>query len=98
MTLFSDLASTADGLFGAGMGGWVLGAFLIGIFLFPLIFLSRTKPVSEKTFLFLAGATMTFDVGVGWWQPWTLIFVFALVLWGGFLFRSGGTSGGGGVG
>lgn len=90
MTLFSDLANTADGLFGVGVGRWVLGVFLIGIFLFPLVFLSRTRPVSEKTFLFLIGLGIVFDVGVGWFDAWTVVFIMVLILWGGLIFREQG--------
>jgi hypothetical protein len=96
MTLFDDLAANMDSLVGTGVGGWVLGIFVIAVLLIPLVFLSRTKSVSEKAFFFLGGAGLVFDVGVGWWQPWTLVFIFGLLIWGGLLFRREG--GGEGMG
>jgi len=96
MTVFDDLAGTMDLLVGAGVGRWVLGTFVIVVLMMPLVFLSRSKSVPEVAFAFLGGTGLVFDVGVGWWDQWTLLFIFVLVLWGGYAFRRGG--GGEGIG
>lgn len=98
MTVFDDLEATADSLVGAGAGGWVLGAVMVFVIMFPLalaIFMSKNAGTAGTIFVLSAAAfAVVFNVGVGWWESWSLVFIAVIILFGWWVSKTSGQGGG----
>jgi len=98
MSVFDDLASAMDGLVGAGMGGWVLGAIIVFALIFPLalaMFMSKGAGSSATMLVFMVSAFgVVFNVGVGWWDPWAVVFIAVIILFAWWVSKNAGDGGG----
>lgn len=98
MSVFDDLASAMDGLVGAGTGGWVLGAIVLFALIFPIalaMFMSRGSQKSATVLILMISAFgVIFNVGVGWWDAWAVVFIAIFILFAWWISRTAGEGGG----
>jgi hypothetical protein len=98
LNVFDDLESTADSLFGAGAGGWVLGGIMVFAILLPLalVFYVRGGGTSGMMFVAIAAIfAIAFNVGVGWWEPWSAVFILGMLAFVWWLVRGPASNQGG---
>lgn len=97
MTIFNDLETAMESLVGAGLGGWLLGTVVVAAVLFPIamsILLSRSAGnAGTMLVLIVAAFAVVFNVGVGWWDSWSLVFIAIIILFGWWMSKGSGTGG-----
>jgi hypothetical protein len=97
LNVFNDLETTADSLFGAGAGGWVLGGIMVFAILLPLALVLYVKGGGTSGMMLVIAASIfaiAFNVGVGWWEPWSAVFIVAMLAFSWWLLRGSGNPGG----
>lgn len=98
MSVFDDLESAMDGLVGTGAGGWILGAIVVFAIIFPLalgMFMSKNAGNGAVMLILMGGAfAVVFNVGVGWWDAWAVVFIAIIILFSWWISRSSGDGGG----
>lgn len=96
MPVFDELETAADSLLGSGVGGWVLGAVMVVALLLPIglaLFAKNAGKSGQVFILVIAAFAIVFDVGVGWWEPWTLVFIALVIGFSWWMFKGGGEGG-----
>jgi len=96
MTIFDDLATAMGSLVGdAALGSWLLGALVVIALLLPIGLVFRKGGNGTVLILVTSGLAVTFNVGVGWWDTWAVVFIALIILMGWWVSKS--PSGEGGV-
>lgn len=97
MTIFNELETAMDSLVGAGVGGWVLGSIVVIAVIFPVaisLMMSKNAGNAGTMLVLIVGAfAVVFNVGVGWWDSWSLVFIAVIILFGWWMSKGSGTGG-----
>jgi|SRR6266566_2476119 len=82
MTAFDDLALAFASFFGidTGSAGAILGLIMIIVLAIALVWLLGEDFMVSRLGLLVFAGIVAFDEQVGWWQPWTIVFIVILVV------------------
>jgi len=90
VTVFDDLRGAMGDIVGSdALGGYILGILIVGLMFLAITFRTDGKPVPSVMSAMIA---ISFVVMVGWWDAWTIVFVFGMGI--ALLLRARGSEGG----